>query len=266
MKLKNIFFAATLSACSLLISTENVYANTDEVIRFGVDPTFPPYEWRDNQGELQGFDIDIGNAICAYLKVKCDWQIINFDGAIPALNTNKIDGILSGFTITEQRARQVNFSHPIYSSTSRIMTLKEHDFDTTVEALKGKRIGIVQGTSQAAYANKHWRGKGIDLVAYQNDDLAKQDLAMGRIDGTLQNGASGAVFFETPEGAAFHMTGEAVSDPEVFGVGAGIGLRKDDTELLTRINGALDALVANGEYNTILQKYSKYGITAPITQ
>lgn len=265
MKFQKMLLAAVVGMSSMLGATGVAQADsTEKAIRFGVDPTFPPYEWRDTQGQLQGFDIEVGNAICAHLKVECDWQIINFDGAIPALNSNKIDGILSGFTITEQRAKQVNFSHPIYSSTSRIMTLKDKDFATTAESLKGKRIGIVQGTSQAAYANKHWRGKGIDLISYQNDDLAKQDLAMGRIDGTLQNAAAGAVFFETPEGANFHMTGEAVSDKEVFGVGAGIGLRKSDTALLERINGALEAMVASGQYNDILQRYSKYGISAPI--
>ncbi len=188
MKLKNAVVAAVLS---VLGST--AFA-AEPPIRFGVDPTFPPFESRDPSGQLAGFDIEMGEAICAELKTTCDWQIINFDGAIPALNAKKIDGILSGFTITEQRSKQVSFSTPLYSTASRIMTQKKNDFETNAEALKGKHIGIVQGTSQAAYANKHWRNKGINLVSYQNDDLAKQDLALGRIDGTLQNAASAEVF------------------------------------------------------------------------
>lgn len=259
MKPKNIVATVLLSVLSA-----SVFA-AEAPIRFGVDPTFPPFESRSTSGELMGFDIDIGNAICAELKTTCDWQIINFAGAIPALNAKKIDGILSAFTITEQRKKQVNFSDPIYSSSSRIMTQKSNDFETDASSLKGKRIGIVQGTSQAAYANKHWQGKDIKLVSYQNDDLAKQDLAMGRIDGTLQNAAAAEVFFETPAGAGFHLTGKPIVDVEVFGVGAGIGLRKDDTELLEKINQALGTLRSNGTYDEILQRYSKYGILAPIT-
>src|SRR3546814_3245458 len=71
-----------------------------------------------------------------------------------------------------------------------MMVPKGVTLDTTVASLKGKTVGIVQGTTQAAYANKHWKGKGVNLVSYQNDDLSKQDLALGRIDATLQDSRS----------------------------------------------------------------------------
>src|SRR3546814_10973667 len=75
-----------------------------------------------------------------------------------------------------------------------MMVPKGVTLDTTVASLKGKTVGIVQGTTQAAYANKHWKGKGVNLVSYQNDDLSKQDLALGRIDATLQDSAAAQSF------------------------------------------------------------------------
>ena len=76
-------------------------------IRFGVDPTFAPFEWKDPQGKLAGFDIDLGNAICQQLQAKCVWVESNFDGIIPALKARKFDAILSGMYMTESAKRRL---------------------------------------------------------------------------------------------------------------------------------------------------------------
>ena len=257
--MKKLLLAALVSLCVLPTFAQN--ANT---VRFGVDPTFAPYESVDPNGNLVGIDIDVGNALCKKMKVSCQWVKINFDGVIPALNAKKIDGILSAMTMNEKRKKQVLFSDELYNSTSRMMLPKDKTLETTIESLKGKNIGIVQGTSQAGYANKHWQGKGINLVTYQNDERARQDLALGRIDATLQNSSAAVSFFETPEGANFHMSGKPVEDAEVFGYGAGIGLRLDDTALQGKVNVALKELHASGEFDEIMKRYAKYGLVAPI--
>lgn len=254
--MKKVVFAVLFSACAF-----TAHAQDPMVIRYGVDPTFAPFESIDPQGNMVGIDIDLGNEICKRLEAKCQWVKINFDGAIPALNAKKIDGILSGMTVTERRKKQVLFSTSLYTSGSRMMVPKDVTLETSPDSLKGKTIGIVQGTTQAAYANKHWQGKGINLVSYQNDERAKQDLALGRIDGTLQNSAAAQFFFQTPDGAKFHLTGTPVVDPEVFGYGAGIGLRLGDTELKGKIDGAIEAMKKDGKYQEILAKYAKYGLT-----
>lgn len=257
--MKKLLLAALVSLCVLPTFAQN--ANT---VRFGVDPTFAPFESVDPNGNLVGIDIDVGNALCKKMKVNCQWVKINFDGVIPALNAKKIDGILSAMTMNEKRKKQVLFSDELYNSTSRMMLPKDKTLETTIESLKSKNIGIVQGTSQAGYANKHWQGKGINLVTYQNDERARQDLALGRIDATLQNSSAAVSFFETPEGANFHMSGKPVEDAEVFGYGAGIGLRLDDTALQGKVNVALKELHASGEFDEIMKRYAKYGLVAPI--
>lgn len=258
--MKKVVFAALFSACAFA-----AHAQDPMVIRYGVDPTFAPYESVDTQGNMVGIDIEFGNEICKRLQAKCQWVKINFDGAIPALNAKKIDGILSGMTVTERRKKQVLFTTSLYTSGSRMMVPKDVTLETTPESLKGKTIGIVQGTTQAAYANKHWQGKGVNLVSYQNDERAKQDLALGRIDGTLQNAAAAQFFFQTPDGAKFHLTGTPVVDQEVFGYGTGIGLRLGDTELKGKIDGAIEAMKKDGKYQEILANYAKYGLT-PVQQ
>ena len=91
--MKKLLLSALLTVCAL-----PAFAQNANVVRFGVDPTFAPFESVDSQGKLVGIDIDLGNALCKKMNVTCEWVKINFDGAIPALKAKKIDGILSSMT------------------------------------------------------------------------------------------------------------------------------------------------------------------------
>ncbi len=136
-------------------------------IRFGVDPTFAPFEWKDPQGKLAGFDIDLGNAICQQLQAKCVWVESNFDGIIPALKARKFDAILSGMYMTEKRKAQIAFSDKLYNGPVFLVARKNTLQGNTPEQLKGKTIGVEQGSAQETYVNQHWRPQGINIVAYQ---------------------------------------------------------------------------------------------------
>ena len=93
---KSLSFALMLS-----LGAFSSLSFAEQTLRFGVDPTFPPFESKASDGSLQGFDIDLGNAICAQAKVKCQWVQIGFDGSIPALQGKKFDAILSAMSMTE---------------------------------------------------------------------------------------------------------------------------------------------------------------------
>lgn len=256
-------FLKLLLSAAICISALPASAQDAKTIRFGVDPTFSPYESVDPSGKLVGIDIDLGHALCKAMNVTCEWVKINFDGAIPALKAKKIDGILSAMTVNDKRKEQVLFSSELYFSASRMMVPKGKPLEPVAESLKGKNIGVVQGTTQAAYANQHWKGKGVNLVMYQNDERARQDLGLGRIDGTFQNGAAAESFFQTPEGAKFEVSGAAVNDPAVMGLGTAIGLRHDDKALKEKIDAAFKELRANGTYDEILKRYARYGLMQP---
>ena len=106
------FVLATVFA----LASTGVLAKDLSVIRFGVDPTFAPFESKNPDGQLVGFDIDLGNAICAELKVKCVWVENAFDSIIPALRAKKFDAVLSAMTINDQRKKNVDFSDRLYNS------------------------------------------------------------------------------------------------------------------------------------------------------
>lgn len=238
-----------------------------EVLRIGTDPTYPPYESYNTKGELVGVDVEIGNYVCKELKVECKWVALGFDSMIPALKAKKIDMILSSMSITPAREKVVAFSHPIYITTTRLMVNKDSpELEPTVESLKGKTIGVGAGTIQAAYAKKFWQPHGIKVVDFDNDQLAKQDLVLGRVDATLQDTAAAEGFFETEEGRGFKLTGAQVYDAQVFGGGIAMAMRKKDKSLVKRVNAALEKMKAEGTYEQVLSKYAKYGILDPNTQ
>lgn len=123
-----------------LLATSSALANNIKEIRFGVDPTFAPFESKDASGKVVGFDIDLGNAICEKLQAKCVWVENNFDAIIPALQARKFDAILSGMYMTEKRKEQVAFSDKIYNGPVFLVANKNTAIKPDIEQLKGKLL------------------------------------------------------------------------------------------------------------------------------
>ena len=103
VNLRNQAALALVAAATSIGMAANVCAADLKVLRFGVEASYAPFESKTASGQLQGFDIDVGNAVCAKLHVKCVWVENDFDGLIPALQARKFDAINSDMTITEQR-------------------------------------------------------------------------------------------------------------------------------------------------------------------
>lgn len=114
-RLTILLSAATMAFASLASAKEWT------TIRIGVDPTYPPFESTATDGSVKGFDIDLGNALCAKLKAKCVWVSSSFDGLIPGLQARKFDVILSSMAATEQRRQQIDFTDRLYRNQTRLI-------------------------------------------------------------------------------------------------------------------------------------------------
>jgi len=232
-----------------------------KVIRFGVDPSYPPFESKAADGSLVGFDIDLGNALCAKLNAKCVWVENDFDGMIPALQARKIDAVLSDMSVTEKRLQQIDFTDKISYSPTRMVAKAGSNLLPTAESLRGKNIGVEQGTIQETYAKIYFEPHGVNVVSYQNQDQVYADLKSGRLDASLQDEAQASVgFLRTPEGEGFGFCGPELQDPKILGSAAAIGLRKVDTDLKNALNNALAELLKDGSYQTIAKKYFDFNI------
>jgi lysine/arginine/ornithine transport system substrate-binding protein len=251
----------TLSALALCMAAGSALAKEYKELRFGVDPSYAPFESKAADGSLVGFDIDLGNAICAELKVKCKWVESDFDGMIPGLNANKFDGVISSMTVTPAREKAIDFSSELFSGPTSYVFKKGSGLSDDVASLKGKSVGYEQGTIQEAYAKKHWAPAGVEVVPYQNQTQVLSDLTAGRLDASLQDAVQADEgFLKKPEGKGFGFAGKELVDPQTLGEGAAIGLRKEDKELKADIDKAIAGMLKDGTYKKLEKKYFNFDV------
>jgi amino acid ABC transporter substrate-binding protein, PAAT family (TC 3.A.1.3.-) len=197
-RLRQTLALAVLAGCAF-----GAQAKIDQV-RFAVDPTYPPFESKTPQGKLVGFDIDLGNALCAQMQAKCVWVESQFDGMIPALKARKFDAILSDMGITEERLKQIDFTVPLYDTHTQLIARKGSGLLPTAESLKGKTVGVEQGTVQERYALAKWQPHGVNVVPYGDQAQVESDLISGRLDVVFTDAAQARKRFpETSAGQRF---------------------------------------------------------------
>lgn len=245
-----------LAAITLFAGLSFNQIATAKDIRFATEAGYPPFEYIAPDGQLQGFNIDIGNEICKRLESECVWINQSFDGLIPGLQARKFDLVSSTMTATDARRKVIDFSSPLYIVVSRLVAHKDKDLEPTVESLKGLRIGVQQGTTMEAYARKEWAPNGIQVISYPSYTNAYTDLAAGRIDASFQeapNALNG--FLNKPEGADYHLTGGIINDSAILNEPIAIGIRKNNKELKSAIDEAIQNMLTDGTIQTISEKY-----------
>lgn len=256
--MKNLFKILPLA---LALAAGSSLAAVPKEIKIGTDPTYAPFESKNAQGQLVGFDIDLADELCKRIAAHCTYVESDFDALIPSLKAKKIDAIISSLSITEKRQQEIAFTEKLYAANARLIARKGADIQPTLESLRGKRIGVLQASTQEAYANLNWQPKGVDVVAYQSQDLIYADLASGRIDAAFQDEVAGSEgFLKLDAGKDFAFAGPAVKDDKLFGVGTGMGLRKDDTDLKVALDKAFDSLRKDGTYDKLAKKYFDFNV------
>ncbi len=260
--MKTALFGAALIFAASVIPSVSYSADVKE-LKIATEAGYKPFEYRNSDGELVGFDIDIGNELCKRLERKCVWIDQSFDSLIPGLKARKFDLANSTMTATEARAKIIDFSTPMYIVPVKLMVKKGSGLQPTAESLKGKRVGVQQGTTMETYANKHWAPNGVNVVSYPSYTNAFVDLASGRLDATFQE-AQTAVdgFLDKPEGANYELASMIVDDP-LFKQPIAMGIRKGN-KLKAEVDKALKAMLADGTIQEFAKKYFPVGnITFP---
>ena len=252
-----------LALCvALALAAGGAYAKDWSTIRFGTDASYAPFESKAADGKLVGFDIDLGNEICKRMNAKCVWVESEFDGMIPALKARKFDGVLSSMSMTPQREAQIAFSEKLFHTPTRLVAKKGSNLQPTADSLKGKTVGVEQGSIQETYAKLIWAPKGVTIMPYADQDQVYADLISGRLDASLQDAVQADQgFLKTPRGAGFQFTGGDMSDPKgTLGTGAAIGLRKEDADLKAKIDKAIADMIHDGTYKKIESKYFAFDV------
>lgn len=232
-------------------------------LKVAIDPTYEPFTFKTADGKPTGFDVDIAEALCAEMKRKCVYVEQVWDSMIPGLQAKKYDVIISSMSITDERKQAVDFSDKYYATPSRIV-VKEGTAYTDPASLKGKKIGVLKGSTQEKYAMGELKPAGVNVVPYEAQDQVYLDIKSGRLDGTVADQVEvNGGFLRKDEGKGYGFVGPVLDDVKYFGYGVGVALRKGEDDLRNQLNAAIAAIRGNGVYETVAKKYfdfDPYGV------
>ncbi|MGM8364522.1 transporter substrate-binding domain-containing protein [Virgibacillus sp. W0181] len=219
-------------------------------LTFGSSGLFKPFNYEDLDGNMTGFEVDLGNAIAEEMGLEPNPVFTqDFGALIEEVNSDRLDVIMGSLTITEERAEAVDFSDPYYLSGGVIYTHEDTEGISTLEDLKGKNVGVVASSTYEEIVLEYIDEE--NLSTYQSDNVALQDLAAGtdRLDAVMTDKFVGLIQIEDQDLAI-----KPVSD-RVFDENIGAAVKKGNQELLDEINRALEAIIENGTYEEISNEW-----------
>lgn len=226
-----------------------------ETLKMGIEAAYPPFNNKDASGQVVGFDKDIGDALCAKMKVKCEIVTSDWDGIIPALTAKKFDFLISSMSITDERKQAVDFTDPYYSNKLQFIAPKEQtDFKTDKASLEGKIIGAQRATLAGTWLEDNL-GDDITIKLYDTQENAYLDLTSGRLDAILADKYVNYEWLKSDAGKPYEFKGDPVEESDKIG----IAVRKGDP-IRVRLNAALKEIVADGTYKKINDKYFPFSI------
>ncbi len=240
--------------CLLLLGgcSFNSGSAAGKTLTIAVEGTYPPFALQTEQGELQGFDVDLMNAIAAVAGFKIRYQNLPFAGMIPALQAQTIDAAVAAMTITPERAKVVSFSRPYFKSGLAIATRNNNQNITSFDSLKNKRIAVQIGTTGAQKAASI---PGAEVRSFDDAPTAFRELLNGNVDALLHDQPVILYAINSGDVQGVKVVGELLTE-EYFGFPTPKG-----SPNLTLINQGLAAVFKNGTYNQLYQKW--FGVQPP---
>ena len=254
------FATAVTVAAALALTAGAATAKDWTKIRIGVEGAYPPFSSVTPEGKLEGFDIDIAMALCEEMGAECELVQQDWDGIIPALLAKKYDAIIASMSITEERKKKVAFTNKYYQTPAKFVRKKGSDIEIDPDSMKGKTVGVQRATTHDNFISGEF-GDAVDIKRYATQDEAYMDAVAGRVDLLLADSvAMDDGFLKTDAGADFEFVGPDYNDPKYFGEGSGIAVRKEDADLVEKLNAAIDAIRASGKYKEIQDKYFEFDV------
>jgi polar amino acid transport system substrate-binding protein len=232
--MKKLIIAAAL----LALSTGFTAAQT---VRMGTEGAYPPYNFINDAGEVDGFERELGDELCKRAGLTCEWVVNDWDSIIPNLQSGNYDTIIAGMSITDERKKVIAFTQNYIPPAASAFMAASADAD-----LAGGVIAAQTGTIQAG----HIAETGATLLEFATPD---ETVA------AVRNGEADAVFadkdFLAPIAAESGGSLMMVGDDVPLGGGVGMGLRQSDTELAAKFDAAITAMKADGTLNTMITKW-----------
>ena len=229
-----------LGTAALAMSASMALAQ-GSVVRLGTEGAYPPYNFINDAGEVDGFERELGDELCARAELTCEWVTNEWDSIIPNLVSGNYDVIIAGMSITDERDEVIDFTSAYTQpdpSAYLAMDVAEVDFE-------GGVIAAQAGTIQAS----HIASSGATLLEFATPDETIAAVRGGEADAVLADKA----FLEpiAADSADLALVGEDV----LLGGGIGMGVRESDTELKEKFSAAIDEMKADGSLNALIEKW-----------
>jgi polar amino acid transport system substrate-binding protein len=241
---------AAFSAASFAADTSLKAVQDKGKLILGLDDSFPPMGYRNDDNEIVGYDIDLAKEATKRLGLKLVLQPIDWNAKEQELNTGKIDCIWNGFTITDEREKAMSFTKP-YLKNAQVVVVKKDSGYTSLASLKGKKVGLQAGSSAAdALASaKDFRASLKDVIEFKDNLTALMDLEAKGVDAVVMDLIVANDNIKR-SGKPYVVLDESLA-PENYGV----GFRKGDLALRDAIQVTLEAMAKDGTIAKISTKW-----------
>ena len=227
-------------------SSESLENTEDRIVYVGIDAAFPPFGYLED-GNIAGFDYDIMSEIAKLTGIKVEFNQMQFSGLLPALQTKKIDAIIAGMTVTEERKQFVNFSETYYVSSQVILVHRDDNSIKNFDNLVGKNVGTVIGTTGDTIMTENER---VNTKKFDTGAQAVLSLKEKKID---------AIVFDREPCKNFAKYNSEIKliESDAVQEDYAIAVRKEDTSLLENINKGISIIMTNGTYERLIEKNFK---------
>ncbi|HEX7388215.1 MAG TPA: transporter substrate-binding domain-containing protein [Castellaniella sp.] len=248
--------------CAAIAFASLATAATAATLKIGTEGGYPPWSMVDASGKVTGFDADVGHALCRKLDMRCRFIVQAFDSLIPSLQADRFDLIISGLSVTAERAKAIAFSIPYATEDSAFVLpadspfVKAPDQAALLKDLAGRTVGVQGGTTQGAFLQKH--APDIKLKTYETQDQMQIDLSAGRLDGTFSEVTPQSQFLKTAGKGKFALADVVIkssADPAILGQGIGAGINLKNTVLKQKVDKALCELITDGTIKASSEKW-----------
>ena len=231
----------------MLLPTMAVAEQKVLTVRIATEGAYPPWNFVEGNGKVGGFEVAVGNELCARASLNCEWLVSDWDTLIPDLQAKEFDAIMAAMGITDEREAAIDFTE-IYAlqGSSRYLAVANATFN--FDDLQGARIGAQTATMQHVYLETN-HAPANAVHGYKTIEAAVADLLAGNLD-LVMIGTRHAEEFATSSGAL------AVTGPVLrIGRGVGIGLRAEDNELELRFNAAIVDMKRDGSLDALILQW-----------
>ena len=229
-----------LSTAALALFGGMAMADAHSVVRLGTEGAYPPYNFINDAGEVDGFERDLGDELCARAELNCEWVTNEWDSIIPNLVSGNYDVIIAGMSITDERDEVIDFSQNYTQPDPSAYLVASEDVD-----LANGVIAAQTGTIQAAFV----ASSGATLLEFATPDETVAAVKAGEADAVL---ADKAYLVPITEGDAELSL---LEQEELIGGGVGLGLRESDNELRDKLNAAITSMKEDGSLNALIEQW-----------